>query len=1196
MTLRLLMGRAGSGKTTLCLQEMENELKRSQDGPSLICLVPEQNAFQAEYALASMPELGGTIRAQVLSYRRLAWRVLQETGGGRRLFIDDTGKGMMLCKVMERHKKDLELFRQAGEKPGIVKDLVRLYNELRRARITTYQLKAYLGRQAHEPGRGALLRKKLQEVILIMEEAEEELSTHYVDAEDTLLMLALKLPRSLFLRGASLWVDGFYGFTQLEFLVLESLLRQVHKLTITLCLGRDYLPGEVVDELDPFYTSAVTCQQLQQLAASCGVAVEKTFLPEEESSPGLGASNEAMLPRFINNPHLAHLERHLHTYPATPFPFANDPTVSPAPLRLIAAPGRRSEIEAVAREIITLVRDQQLRFREIAVVAHNLEQYEDLIIPVFEDFDIPYFLDQKRTVSHHPLVEFIRSALEVVNSNWRPDAVFRCVKSGLLFPVLQDKHKLQKWRDRASMLENYVLAFGIKGSLWHAAEDWDYTFRDTMEEEHPTTPADDEAVFLKQINRLRLYFSKPLLEFQEKYKGASLVRERVKALYELLEAVAAEKHLLAAANQAREQGEPERSREQEQVYQGVISLMDQLVEIMGEEQVSASFFNRLFDVGLNNLTLGTVPPSLDQVLVGNLERTRVGNVRALFLMGANDGVLPSRPGSAAIFSEREREALEGGGFPLAPGPQRQLLDEEFLVYMALTRAAERLWVSYALADEEGRAMLPALLVTRLQELFPDLHEESSVGEGEENNAAGWSAGEAASAAASSVLPFVLHPRRTLAALAGQLGRWKGGASIHPLWWDVYNWFAGASSEQQALRRLLNGLFYRNEEGFLAPETSKELYGSRLQAGASRLERFRACPFSHFARYGLRLQERSQHGIEAPDTGRFFHVVLRNVACVLQEQQRHWSDCTEAELIKLVSSEVEGLLPRVKRELLLSSQRYRHLAKKLEKTVGQAVLYLAEHDRRSDFKPLGVEIAFGKDGELPPLCLSLPDGSLLEVVGRIDRLDGAHTDTGNLYLRVIDYKSGATDLNPAEIYHGISLQLLLYLEAALENISYLNLPAHWQGETVYPAGVFYFRVHDPLLQCSAPPSPLELAKERLKLYKLRGRVLADPAVVMLMDKELQSGYSSVLPVGLNKQGNLYRTGKSLLTAEEFAHLRRHVRAVTAETAAKIIEGSMEISPFKLGSKKACTYCPYQAVCQFDLVLEENRYRILGQGEI
>ena len=1171
--MRLLIGPAGSGKTTRCLEQIMRELQRAKFGPSLIYLVPEQAAFQAEYSLAAMQGIGGSIRAQVLSFRRLAWRVLQETGGGRRVFIDDTGKGMVMRKALERQKSSLRIFRHAGEKPGLISELVGLYNELRRAGISNFQLKEFYHRH-QEAQPGGLLGEKLMEVALILEEAEKELSAHYIDTEDYLLLLSLKTPASTFVRGAVIWIDGFYSFTQLELLIMESLCRYAGEITVTLCLERDYTPEETVDELAPFHTTAVTCRQLQRLAAACGVPMEKVVLPQ---------GSRTGLYRFAHNPALAHLERYLHHHPSVPFAAGE----KHPPLRLVAAGTRHSEVEAMAREIIALVRDGYYRFRDLAVVANNLEDYGDLIASVFRDYGIPFFLDQKRTVMHHPLVEFIRSALEVVMGNWRPDAVFRCMKSGFLFPPAAAVEQQNSWRDRVARLENYVLAFGIKGTRWQTEEPWQYTYGDTLEEGAKEDRDPLDYYYLRDINETKKVLSEPLLRFQQELKSSSLVRERVSALFRLLQAVCVTAHLQQTVECAWAKGETEKAREEEQVYQGIVKLLDQLVEILGEEEISTPLFARLVEAGLGALRLGLVPPSLDQVLVGNLERTRTGEVKALFLLGANDGILPARPGGEAIFTEREREALEAKGFPLATGPRRQILDQEFLIYIALTRARDRLWISYSLADAEGKAMLPSLLVARLRELFPGLEAEQispqplpAASTGDLDIAHELEA----DADARDLLTFVVHPRRTLSHLVGQLGRWKKGEVIEPFWWEVYNWYARSRWEEKTVKLLLAGLLYRNREANLTPRTSAELYGFRLQTSASRLERFRYCPFAHFAAYGLRLQERSRYRLEAPDTGRFFHTALRNVAAALLQQGKHWGECTREELLQLVSTETEKLLPLLQREILLSSHRYKYLAKKIEATVGRSVICLAEHDRRSDFKPYAVEAAFGEAGEIPPLQYSLPDGFTVEVAGRIDRLDLARSGENILYLRIIDYKSGNVELNLVEVWHGLSLQLLLYLDAVLSGSD------SWLKAEVVPAGIFYFYVHDPLISGNGPLQEETVQAELLKRFKLRGKILDDPAVVKLMDKELQSGYSPIVPAALNKQGELYRSS-SLITAADFELLRRHTASLVAATAKDILAGCVEISPASLGAKKACRFCSYKAVCQFDLLLEENRFRPL-----
>jgi ATP-dependent helicase/nuclease subunit B len=1175
MGLRLVMGRAGSGKSELCLREIAAELEARPDGYPLIYIVPEQATFQAEYALATKYGLKGMLRAQVLSFRRLAWKLMQEVGGGKRLFIDDTGKSMVLRRALEKRRKELKVFRPAGEQGGALDNLVQLYNELKRSCIEISGLReAFRNHLAAGEGLPSLFKGKMSDLLLLLEEAESQLAGKYLDAEDYLTLLALEMPASAFLKGAEVWVDGFYGFTAQEYQVLEGLFKLCERVTVTACLDRDCLPGEKLDELDPFYPAALTCQNLQQRALSRSVSVEKVIL------------NGGTPPRFKDSPDLAHLERELQHYPVEPY------KGSVAALWLAAAVNRRCEVESLAREIIALVRDGGHRWRDMAVITGSLDAYCDIISGVFGDYEIPFFLDQKRRVIHHPLVEFIRSSLEVVNRNWRYEAVFRCIKSEFLFPLVKDEGQRLKWRERADRLENYVLAFGIRGAAWLREEPWEFRLRDTLEEageEEEKITAGEEA-FLRLINDTRLKLCRPLFRFQESYKAARTVEERTAALYWLLTEVGAAERLELWSREALEKGDPEKAREHLQVYKGILELMDQLVELMGKEQVSAALYTGIVEAGLEALRLSLVPPSLDQVFVGDVERSRPGEARFVFILGANDGMLPSRSRDDGFLSEEERDVVSGWGLEIAPGRRRRLLDEQFLLYMALTRASRGLRVSYSLADEEGRALVPSLLVSHLQELFPALREELLAAEPGEESAAGagecGGAGVDAKVKAEKLLQYIAHPRRALSHLAVQLSRWKKEEEIHPLWWDVYNWYAGEEAWRRLAGHLLGGLFYDNREEPLALETSRQLYGKKLRAGVSRLEQFRSCPFSHFISYGLRLRERQIYRLELPDIGRFFHAALRNFAATLQEKGLEWGELNRESCLQLAAEEVERLVPRLQREILLSSSRYRYLGEKMKETVGRAVLALGEQARHSSFKVAGLELSFGPEELLPGLVIELENGCRLELAGRIDRVDLARDREGRAYLRVIDYKSGRTELKIPEVYYGLSLQMLVYLDVLLAG-AYA-----WLQETALPAGMLYFRVHTPVVNASPGrlPDPAEVEKMMRRRFKMKGLVLEDREIVRMMDGSLQKGQSEIIPVGLTADGRFHKNS-AIITKERLELLRRHVRRLIEETAGEITGGQVEIRPYRLGKSNACRYCPYKAICQFDTSLEGNSYRVL-----
>lgn len=1168
MGLRLILGRAGSGKSELCLREMAAELKARPDGSPLFYLVPEQATFQAEYALATSYGLQGMIRAQVLSFRRLAWKVLQETGEGKRLFIDDIGKSMVLRRILEKHRRKLWVFRSAGDQLGTLYNLVQLYNELKRACIDIATFKEYLGPfVAAEKKPITLLEGKVTDLLLLLEEVEKELSGRYMDAEDYLDFLVLKLPEASFIKEAEIWVDGFYGFTGQEYRVLGELFTLCRRVSVALCLEKDCLPGDVAEELDVFYPAALTCQKLQQLAALRGVPVEKIFL---ESNPP---------PRFKEKPELAYLESNFNMYPVKPFKGET------GALRLLAAPNRRLEVESLAREIIELARDRGCRWRDIAVISGSLEYYRDLIATVFADYGIPFFLDQKRNVLHHPLVEFIRSSLEVINRNWRYEPLFRCIKTEFLFPLSDDENLSRCWRERADKLENYVLAFGLQGGAWRRDEPWDFLQRDTLEEEEKEqgAPSEEEQAYLQMINETRFNLSAPLLRFQEVFQKAKSVREKTAALFGLLTEARVPERLELWSRKAAENQEPEKAREHLQVYKGVLELLKQLVELMGEEEISAALFTNIVEAGLDALRLSLVPPSLDQVFVGDVERSRPPSPRFLFLLGANDGLLPPLPPEDVIFSEEEREKIRGCGLEITPGSRRRMLESQFLLYLALTRASQGLRVSYSLADEEGRSLSPSLLIHHLRELFPALREEEAEAEPEKEvkeSAAQVSEEEKAAA----LLPYLSHPRRALSRLAVQLSRWRRGEEIHPLWWDVYNWYAGDEPWRRQARLLWKGIFYDNRERPLSAETSLKIYGKEFRAGITRLEKFRGCPFSHFLSYGLRLKERALYRLESPDIGRFFHAVLRNFTLALEAKNLKWEELERETCMEILSEEVERLLPRLKKEILLSSNRYRFLGEKLKETVGRAALILAEQARRSSFKPVGLELTFGEGGDLPGICFELENGCRIELTGRIDRVDLARGPDGRSYLRVVDYKSGRRDIKIPEVFYGLSLQMLVYLDVLLT-----GAPT-WLKEKVLPAGLLYFRVYAPLIKADKILLSHEVEEEMLKLYKMKGLVLKEPEIAALMDHTLKKGYSPIIPVGLKADGDFYKNS-AVITGKRLELLRRHVRRLIEETLWKIAGGEVQIRPYRLGKNKACSYCPYKAICQFDTSLEGNNFLLL-----
>ncbi|MBH5318142.1 helicase-exonuclease AddAB subunit AddB [Paenibacillus sp. GSMTC-2017] len=1156
MPLQIVIGRSGAGKTSFCHNEVRERLKREPDGPPLVMLVPEQATFQTEYTLLQDADIRGTLRAQAMSFRRLAFRVMQETGGTALVPIGDTGKHMLLYKIVHRLSSQMQLFQNGAEQPGFIDRLAEVLTEWKRYGMSADLLKEQMAQS--DDSRSRLLERKLHDLALIWGNMETELAGKYIDAEDYLHYLKENYDDAASMKGAMIWVDGFYGFTPTEYEALGTLFASAAHVTVTLTLDRAYDFGETPHELDLFHPTAETFGKLLALAEANGVDV----LPPLDL-------NQHERPRFKGSIMLCHLEKHFDKRVPMMMPEAST-FVEGRGMRdvtLQAASNRRTEVEAVARDIIRRAQDEGVRWRDIAILVRNAEDYSDYLTLVFDDYNIPFFVDQKEKALHHPLVEFIRSSLETVLFGWRYDAVFRCIKTEMLFPI--DDSIPRDWFDR---LENYSLAAGIDGWKWLDQRSWKPLVSISLEEdtEMETIVSEKSQREFEIVMAARGSIVPLLQQFGESLRKATNVSKMCEALYVLLDRAFAADRLERWSHEDMENGKTQRARTHRQLWDNVMGLLDQLVELAGEESVTPELFAGMVEAGLDSLKLASVPPALDQVLVGSMDRTRSGNIGVCYVLGANDGVMPMRVKEDGILTESERDELTEDGMSMAPSVRRRLLDERFMIYNALTRPSSGLWISWAQADEEGKSLLPSEIIRGLRSLFPGIHVSEVAPE------------------PSFAMPidvqrtYIAHPERAMTYLITALRNWQQGVTLDSLWWDLYNWLAARPEWQPKLLLLTRSLTYDNQELNLPVAIAKELYGDRMQVSVSRMERFVSCPFQHFAIHGLKLRERKLYKLEAPDVGQLFHAALSKLASNLGS---NWGKMSQVDIKAAASKTVDEIAPKLQSQILLSSSRFQFIARKLKEIVAQAALILGEHARRADFKPVATEVDFGPGGTLPALVLQLDNGAEMEIIGRIDRVDAAETEEG-LLLRVLDYKSSATSLKLDEVVHGLSLQMLTYLDVL---VSYSQ---GWLGKPASPAGVLYFHVHNPMLALTNRLSPKDVSDKLLKRFKMRGLLTADANIIRLMDDELDTGYSELLPVALKRDGGFY-SSSSVVTNDQWSILRRNVRGMMGRIGSSIQAGNVSIEPYRLGGKTPCQFCDYKAVCQFDPLFEGNEYKKLNK---
>jgi len=1145
--LRFVLGRAGSGKTFACLQAIRRELLAGPEGPPLILLTPEQATFQMEQALLSTAAVRATHRAHVLSFRRLAARVLQETGLGARPPLGELGKRMVLRSLIHRHGARLQLFGKAARQPGFVDKLANTLTELRAYRCRPEDLEARLKELAGSPYR--VLTAKLHDLALVYRAFTDYVGERFTDPDELLSVVAIHIGASRLVRGAWVWVDGFMGFTPQEFEVLRALWRVAERVEIALCLD-PAAPAAPAGAQDLFAPTRETYVRLLDMAREDGLTVAEPHVLAAEPPP-----------RFAHAPALALLERELFAPRRT----GGGTRAAAGTVKLVAAADARAEVEAAAREILRLARERGWRFRDMAVIIRELERYGDLVAAVFGSYGIPHFIDTRRPLTHHPLTELVRSALEAVATGWATEAVMRCLKTDLL-PVS---------RDEADRLENYALAHGIEGTAWIREEPWNYIRRYTLHEEGG---ADEEAErALAELNEARSRALGPLRRLAQRLAAAACARDMAAALWDFLDELEVAASLEQWMEAAREEGRPLEAQEHTRAWQGVLQILDELAESLGDEALSLAEFRQVVEAGLESLRIGLIPPGLDQVLVGSVERSRQPDIKAALVLGANDGSFPPKPQEDVIFSDRERELLAQTRLELSPTSRALLLREQYLMYVSLTRASDYLWISWPTADQRGREQAPSFVVRRVQELFPDLRVEAAPVEPLDDGT--W-------------LERLVDADRLVAHVAARLRRHRAGEPVSPLWWSLYQWLARDPDLRGRAVGPFAALNHHNAVPPLPEPVVRALYGSTLHTSVTRLESFAACAFQHFAAYGLGLRERTLWRLDRLQAGIFLHAALRRFVEHLQADGTDWGELEEDAALSLADRCVDELLPQLGRELVLTSARQAFLGEVLRRTVRRAVAVLTEHARRGRFRPVAVEAAFGRRGAAwGPWVVPLAGERELRLSGQIDRIDLAQDEAGRVWLRVIDYKSSTRELEPDRVLYGLSLQLPVYLSVALAHGQALALAAGLPAEApVAPAGALYFPVRDPVIAEEKPVDGEQLDALLRRRLRMRGLFIDQPYVLALMDTRIGGEGSDLLMVRVNRDGSVSRQSNAA-SAADFAALLAFARGQAATLAERILAGEMAVAPYRRGKERPCSHCPFPALCQFDPLVEGNGYRDL-----
>ena len=1092
MSLRLICGKAGTGKSDFCFEEIKKNIKKQE---KIYMITPEQYSFTAEKKLLEKLETGATTNAEVLTFARMAYRVLSEVGGITKPSLSKAGRAMLIYDILEKEKTNLTFLGKSNKNIELVETQL---TELKKHSVSLDMLN-----NAVNSVENRYLEEKLKDIILIYEKQEEKLKGKYIEENDRLEILADKLEESNLFNDAIFYIDEFSGFTKQEYKIIEKLLKVAKEVNVT--ITTDNLDLNTNIEKDLFYESKKTADKLLYIARNNEIKCEKTMFMEK-------------FYRFKNK-ELIHLEENIQ---AIPYKKYEEKVEN---LSIFLAKNPYSEVEYVAKEIVKLIKNQNYRYRDIVVITKEIENYASLCKAIFNSYNIPVFIDEKKELSQNEFAKYILALLEIFSSNWSYEAVIQYLKIGFTNLSYEEIYEF----------ENYCKKWGIKGSKWYKNK-WDFGEQD-----------EDKKEKAQRMLIIREKVIEPLVKLKESLAGSKKVGQMNLEIYNFLIENQIEEKIKQKQKRLEEQGKIELAKEEELAWNIVMQVLEEMEALFSNDTISFEKYRELLKVGLSQVGLGKIPQTQDQVMVGSLDRTKSSSVKAIFIIGMNDGVFPSIQKQEGFLNDEDRRKLKEMKVELAKGTLENLYEDNYNIYKALTMAEEKLFFSYPSSNSEGGALRPSTYITKLKKIFVNIKEESDLIENKFT---------------------IINESNAFEELINNLRKENENEEIDDIWYSIEDYFAQKDEWKDKLKSAKQAITYQNEPEKIKEENISKLYGDTLVTSISKLEQYRSCPFSYYLKYGLKLKPEEEYKMQAIDTGTFMHEVIDEFFSLIREKDLNLKCLEDEQIEKIVEEIINEKLGLAKYYIFTSSDKFKVLTNKLKRVVIKSMKYIIDGLKNSDFEVFANELEFKRGKEYSPILITLDDGKKIEITGKIDRIDLAKTEKGN-YIRIIDYKSSVKNIDLNEVIAGLQIQLLTYLDAAC-NI-----------EEVMPAGVLYYSLIDPILKTDKKIDKEQIEEEMKKKFKMNGLILADVNVVKMMDKSLSSGASNVIPAYIDKEGNISKSKSNAITKEQFEDLRKYTNNIIKQIAKEMLSGDIKIEPYyqKKNKKTPCDYCEYKEICNF-----------------
>ncbi len=1103
MSLRLIYGRAGTGKSEYCFKQISKMIQKED---KIYMITPEQFSFTAERKLLDNITQQAVVNAEVLTFNRMAYRVINEVGGIIKTNLSKSGKAMLIYNILNSQKDKLTFLGKSKENIDLIGTTI---TELKKHKITKEDIEKTINKTQDK-----YLKIKLQDIYTLYESFNNEIQNKYIDEDDILTILEKKLEQTDMFDNSVIYIDEFVGFTKQEYELLQKLLKKAKQINIVICTD-DLKPNNKM-ETDIFYENKQTVNKLLDIAKKENIKIEEPIHLEKNY-------------RF-KNIELSHLEKNIYEtkYKQYKLPIEQ--------IELFLAKNQFSEIENVANKIVKLTKEQNYKYSDISVITKNISTYQKLTKAIFAKYNIPIFIDEKKDLNQNILVKYIISLLEIFSKNWSYTAMFNYLKSGLSDIEKED----------IFLLENYCIAYGIKANKWYK-EEWKHAKNDEE---------------LEKVEALRKRIVEPLMKLKNSLNKIKSCKEISEAIYNFLIKNDIDKKLNKKIKKLEEIGEIEIANEYKTSWNTVIQVLDELVLVLKDTKISFEEYMKTLKIGLQNSGLGKIPATCDEVIMGDIDRSRTHKVKAVFIIGLNDGVFPSINKEEGFLNDNDRKLLKEKGLELAKGTQEKLYEDNFNIYKAFSIAEEKLYLSYSASDSASKALRPSILISKIKKILVNLKENSDI---------------------INIQEEITTKQATFERLLEKLSKYQA-EEINPIWFEIYNYYNRDEQWNIKLKKALQGLEYTNQPIKLSKNNIEKLYGNTLKTSISKLEQYKKCAFSFYLKYGLQLQPKENFKIQSLQTGNFMHEVIDQFFDQILQREINLREISQDEIEGIIQSIINEKLTLNNNYIFTSIPKYKILSIRLKQVIIKSIKYIIQTITDSEFEIFGNEVEFKKNAKYPPIVIQLEEGKKVEITGKIDRIDITKQRDGN-YLRIIDYKSSAKDINLNEVIAGLQIQLLTYLDAVNKL------------EETIPAGVLYFNLFDPIIQSNKNMTDEEIEDKIKREFRMKGLILADVRVVRMMDKNLQTGSSNLVPAYIDTKENLSSKRSSTVTKEEFEYLQKYMNKIIKQISEEILTGNIDIKPSynnnNQKNKTPCNYCEYKSICNFNP--NKNAYNYVKNRE-